>query len=589
LPGRINIFPRIGLLFLAAVLAVFSVCPAPAEAGWFIDPARFHASVHRDVSCSICHDRTIKAHPDPADVNRELTSFFDREVCYACHADVSEEASQGRHGGVAVAPERLSNCLSCHDPHTELGAEQKKAIAGRFDPERPVGWQCGLCHEFKTDLPAPAEEDEACISCHRSVAVNDAVYPLMCLACHGQGEQSKIAVGKIDLTALKLTAHGRMNCLACHSESARFRHAEQVRQDCRACHLPHDAKVAGEVHARVTCEACHMVGLKPTRQARTGWIVGRRAGEAETDLEVHGLVSFQDQTGCRRCHYPENRLGASAQVLPPKSILCAPCHPATLTVGFPVNFTALLIFVLGLAGLGFVFWRASSGSENSDETGHGSVPFWPAVGAVTRALVLDAFLGRRLMKQSPGRWLIHGLIVYAILFRFIWGLIGLVGSLALPGWSALPVLLDPSQPLTAFLFDLTGAMLLVGVLLAMVRRLLARSKAVPDLPRPDYVGMILLALLILTGFVVEGLRLAMAGDFDDKGYAFIGVLISGLFGHGAGLPSRHSGFWYFHFMLTALFVAYLPFGRMLHLVLAPISQAIGAVHRRAIHDKEDKR
>ena len=582
---------RIGLLFTAAALAFVLFGPVSAEGGWLIDPAQYHASAHRELSCTTCHDRSSQAHPDPAVVNRNLASFFDPEVCLSCHPGVAEDLSQGRHGGRDLPRKSLAYCLTCHDPHTLLGAEQKKALAGRLDPNRPVGDQCAACHDLKTELPAPAAEDSACLSCHRTMDAKELAYPIICLSCHGQGEQGgvAVAVGKIDLTALKLTAHGRMNCLACHSESARFRHSSQERQDCRVCHAPHDAKTAHEVHARVTCEACHMAGLVPTRRERTGWIVGLRTREAESDLDVHGLVSFQGQAGCIRCHHSGNRLGATAWVLPPKSILCAPCHVATLSAGHPVTLAALAIFVLGLAGLGGLFWRASAGSRAPGESEHRPAPLGKAVWAVANALVLDAVLGRRLIKNSTGRWLIHGLIFYPILFRFVWGLVGLLASLTAPRWPVTWVLLDASHPLTAFLFDLSGGMMLAGAVLAMGRRLLAGSKQVPELPPPDWVGIGLLALLLVSGFMVEGFRLAMAGNFDDKGYAFIGSQLGRLLGGLVRLPYYHSVIWYVHFVVTGLFVAYLPFGRMLHFVLAPLSLALGAARRRAGADKEDKR
>jgi nitrate reductase gamma subunit len=89
--------------------------------------------------------------------------------------------------------------------------------------------------------------------------------------------------------------------------------------------------------------------------------------------------------------------------------------------------------------------------------------------------------------------------------------------------------------------------------------------------------------------MVEGFRLAMAGNFDDKGYAFIGSQLGRLLGASVQVSYYHSVIWYVHFVVTGLFVAYLPFGRMLHFVLAPLSLALGAARRRAGADKEDKR
>ena len=58
---------------------------ATAEAGWLIDPERFHKSVHGQMSCQECHGEISERnrHPDTVDVKRSLADFFQPDQCAA--------------------------------------------------------------------------------------------------------------------------------------------------------------------------------------------------------------------------------------------------------------------------------------------------------------------------------------------------------------------------------------------------------------------------------------------------------------------------------------------------------------------------
>ena len=50
-----------------------------------------------------------------------------------------------------------------------------------------------------------------------------------------------------------------------------------------------------------------------------------------------------------------------------------------------------------------------------------------------------------------------------------------------------------------------------------------------------------------------------------------------MFGHFSSTLTRVYGYvWYLHAVLTGAFVAYLPFSRLLHVILAPVVLAMGA-------------
>ncbi len=74
----------------------------------------------------------------------------------------------------------------------------------------------------------------------------------------------------------------------------------------------------------------------------------------------------------------------------------------------------------------------------------------------------------------------------------MWGLISLFGSMWKPEWPVVWDMVNKNYPLTGFLFDLTGVMILVGVSLAFARGLLNRADRAPGLPEQDRVALALI-------------------------------------------------------------------------------------------------
>jgi nitrate reductase gamma subunit len=140
-------------------------------------------------------------------------------------------------------------------------------------------------------------------------------------------------------------------------------------------------------------------------------------------------------------------------------------------------------------------------------------------------------------------------------------------------------MLDKNSPLTAFLFDLTGVMIILGVLFAYLRGRKQRSEQIPDLPRQDVVALGLIAAIVVVGFVLEGMRIAMTGFPGGSCYAFLGYAIARLFFNATSLVNVYGYFWYLHAVLTGAFIAYLPFSRLLHIIISPVV-LLGNVTRR---------
>ncbi len=579
---------------LVALAAFVAWGGSAAEASWFMDAERFHVSAHGQMPCLECHGDIPQRqpHPDARNVNKSLREFFRAEQCEECHVEAFEGIDEGTHGGTTdKSREEMAYCIGCHEPHYASTASARKA---GVDLSVPAEQKCSACHEYRDLLPEFSEEDERCMGCHLRPESNDPKaagrVSGFCFHCHGGGDAGEAAprppgMARIDPEEYASTPHHEVSCLVCHPAAAQYGHAEQVPGDCLDCHVRHDEKVANAAHLRVSCGACHLEGVRPLKDATSGtvrWRIDRKPGQVS---RVHHMVRAGDEEACRRCHTPGNSLGAAAMVLPAKSLICMPCHPSTLSIGDTTTVVALLILLLGLVGVGSV-WMSGSLSAGVERRGEnrfagiakgilGAV-FSLRLFSILKALVLDGLFQRRLLRQDEVRWAIHALIFFPFLFRFVWGLVGLVASLYRPDWQGTWVLLDKNHPVTAFLFDLTGVMVILGVACAVLRRAGRPSgKKLPGLPKPDWPANGLLAGIVLVGFLLEGMRIAMTGSPHGAELAFVGHGLSRLL-NGSGVTGWYGYVWYAHAILTGAFVAYLPFSRMIHMITVPISLALNA-------------
>jgi nitrate reductase gamma subunit len=570
------------LLFLC-VSAHFNLLPAfDAGAAWFIDQKKFHASVHGTFSCQDCHEDVSgrDLHPNPEDVVKKRSDFFAVDQCLVCHDHVLDTLEKGIHGSMTIrTPDSYQECYHCHEPHYQKPVGEE---TGLFDPGLPRHEQCGVCHKDEAALPPLSREDEACMVCHRTIQPGEEDrLRSICFHCHAlEGTEAQQMTGKkvglIGVEDYDSTPHANIACTNCHPQSVRFSHGQQVPSECTHCHHRHDEKVAHELHGLVTCGACHLGGVEPVREERTGRIVWDRTYEPGAPSQIHDIIADYDKKGCRNCHTKENRVGAAALILPPKSILCMPCHAATFSAGDAITIPALLVFSAGMVlMLGYVFTgtrgrKAERSSKERDSEGR--------AGRVARAVLLDVLLQRRLYLQSRKRWLIHGLIFYPFALRFSWGIAALLGSLWNPSGSWAWSMLDKNNALTGFLFDLTGAMIILGVFMALIRGGERAFDESPDVPRQDRFALTLIGAIAVAGFVLQGMRIAMTGYPPGSAWSFVGYPLS-LFWAGATLTGVYGYVWHLHAVLTGVFIAYLPFSRLLHIIISPLVLIGNAVSR----------
>jgi nitrate reductase gamma subunit len=553
-------------ILLAILLCMFYPVHL-VESAWLIDPERFHISVHGQLSCLECHSDITekKQHPDVEDVDKTLNAFFRPEQCAKCHKEVLIEINgKGIHGGEAVKENGESNlCIECHNPHYQ---EFYADSVGQDNNDQTLS------------PPKVSSEDEACMACHRSIPDDDPKnaekISILCFHCHAGLPEGDVIKGSqwhpmIDAGEYRSTAHAEISCIKCHSGSLEFSHSDQGLGDCRLCHLPHNEKIAHDAHSDVTCGACHLNEVILVKDREDNKILWRRYAGPRSASKIHQMLLTGDDAFCGRCHFKDNALGSPASALPAKSIICMPCHAATLSVSDALTITALLVFLVGFINIIFI-WLSGKRHEGKRVA---------RLYKIIKVIFFDVLLQRRLFRVSRIRWFIHAVIFYPVALRFGWGLVALLSSLWFNQWSWVRIVLDKNHPLTAFLFDVTGMMMIIGLICMILRtKASGLTNRIEGLPKRDWLAYGLLVAILVAGFILEGMRISMTGSPRGSEYAFLGYGISGFF-NDAGLTCVYGGVWYLHAILTGVFVAYLPFSRMLHMIIAPISMAINACSR----------
>jgi nitrate reductase gamma subunit len=139
-------------------------------------------------------------------------------------------------------------------------------------------------------------------------------------------------------------------------------------------------------------------------------------------------------------------------------------------------------------------------------------------------------------------------------------------------------------PAYSLLLDLIGALAFIGVTYGLLRRCISKSTRAAT-STEDWMVLLLLFFIILSGFISEGLRLAAWGSVSLKiGFleeAPIGLALSYVFDAAftsdvANLMKVLKLAMAFHLFLTGILIAYIPFSNLFHLFAAQITTSLSS-------------
>lgn len=231
-----------------------------------------------------------------------------------------------------------------------------------------------------------------------------------------------------------------------------------------------------------------------------------------------------------------------------------------------------LMFSLGVLNRVSV-WVQGQDDERSELSGRG----WSGllVLSLTKLFVQDCMFAKRIFSRS----VLRGVMLILI----IWSTLALFAGTVL-------VFLDHYLHLNFFLrgnvylvfslvLDVAGLAFLIFIVFALFRRYVIRPERM-ILSLEDGAILILLLLIGVGGFAVEGLRLAVLRpenmDWSPVGYAFAQAFSSFYGGNLEGLKRAHAMAWITHAIISFTFIAYLPFSKMFHLFASQITTSVAA-------------
>jgi Fe-S oxidoreductase/nitrate reductase gamma subunit len=125
--------------------------------------------------------------------------------------------------------------------------------------------------------------------------------------------------------------------------------------------------------------------------------------------------------------------------------------------------------------------------------------------------------------------------------------------------------------------DFAGLLAIIGILMALYRRYVVRPSRLDNKP-DDAITLVWILVVLVTGFLVEGARIA----YDRPPYevaSFVGWVTSSLFmnmGKG-GISATHAAFWYIHMLLSFGLIAYVVYSRLLHIITSSINMMVRGV------------
>jgi len=446
-----------------------------------------------------------------------------------------------------------------------------------------------------TDEEMMEAQKKLCWRCHRQPNLNSnegiTTSILLCMECHEKKDVEKKVDGKpvslyIEEKEYRKTVHRRIACIQCHGDIATSPHKTTL-IECASCHGYHGEGTAHDPHRSVTCDACHDESKEVMKDPKTGMVILRMVKDGvPLKMTSHRLADFKTKKACEKCHFPNNRVGAAMVVLPAKSLICIACHSASITLNDPISIIALILFLGGI-GMTLSVWIGGTVGDPSFST-HEKISYlaekiWQVVFSrkiltLLKVFMVDVLLLRGILKESLSRWTIHSFIYLPFFLRFFIGLILLILSKSFPMSPNIALLLDKNYPPIAFTYDLLGLCVIIGVAGATMRRLQKKFQSRPS-GGQDMIVLALLGAILVTGFMVEGMRILLTAIEPSVALpSFIGYPLSLFFGL---FPIRWEWVypygWYVHAVLTGLFILYLPFSKMFHILVSPMVLFINSV------------
>jgi Fe-S oxidoreductase/nitrate reductase gamma subunit len=203
-------------------------------------------------------------------------------------------------------------------------------------------------------------------------------------------------------------------------------------------------------------------------------------------------------------------------------------------------------------------------------------------------VLLREILLQKQVRNSSFPSIMHCLVFYSFAVLFITTLIVMVEYDA---GHLLGVHLNIFQGFVYVLFsvgsELAGILVLVGLAMAAYRRYVRKPETLPTTAENGLV-LLLIGGLVITGYLTEGLRIAVIGD-PWKMISPVGWGISNLFA-GTGEETGkavHASLWWIHTLLAMGWIALIPYTKFVHLLSLPANVFFSKLKPRGELQRQD--
>ena len=197
--------------------------------------------------------------------------------------------------------------------------------------------------------------------------------------------------------------------------------------------------------------------------------------------------------------------------------------------------------------------------------------------AMRRTLIDDVLIHRSLLSVSGFRWLRHTLIYWGFVMMFGLEILAVILREAWPAFGGEDIWEITTHPLRLAFdlgYDLTGSMVLIGCLMALVWRVIVNKK--PERKFADTVTVVFLLFVVVSGFILEAQRLAALPPDALYWMSFLGYALSFVLTGNELSGISYSALWYIHVFGSCAFIAYVPARRLVHSCATPIGRLMNS-------------
>ena len=140
------------------------------------------------------------------------------------------------------------------------------------------------------------------------------------------------------------------------------------------------------------------------------------------------------------------------------------------------------------------------------------------------------------------------------------------------------IFLGPGKPFLDVWGDLWGLILLIGLIIAFMRRYVVKAVQL-DTILMDNAALIFLFAICLTGFLSEAQRLAAAPYDPSMRYSFVGVVLASVLRSAPSLIFDYISVVWVHTLISLVFLSLIPFSKTWHAFVSPVEIALDASER----------